>query len=147
MNRQLKPVLQLLFNEIYGTGIYPAQWSSGIIVPIYMKGNSEDPSNYRGITLTSVMSKLFTHYAESINQCLVRRIRYTITGSICPQKGYNTTEATFVFNTTLSFYIETFRHSCCGFIDFSKEFDEIDRETLYGKLKQCNISSNFFKLD
>ena len=34
-NKQLKPVLQLLFNEIYNTGIYPAQWSSGIIVPIY----------------------------------------------------------------------------------------------------------------
>ena len=34
-NKQLKPVLQLLFNEIYNAGIYPAQWSSGITVPIY----------------------------------------------------------------------------------------------------------------
>ena len=66
MNRQLKPVLQLLFNEIYGTGIYPAQWSSGIIVPTYMKGNRENPSNYRGFTLTSVMSKLFTHMLNQI---------------------------------------------------------------------------------
>ena len=32
-----------------------------IIVPIYKKGSREDPSNYRGITLTSAMSKLFTH--------------------------------------------------------------------------------------
>ena len=36
-------------------------WCSGIIVPIYKKGNREDASNYRGITLTSAMSKLFTH--------------------------------------------------------------------------------------
>ena len=62
------------------------------------------------------------------------------------KKGYNTTDAIFVLNTTLSFCIETFKHSCCGFIDFSKAFDTIDRETLYGKLKQCNISSKFLSL-
>ena len=38
-NKQLRPALKLLFNEIYDTGIYPAQWCSGIIVPIYKKGN------------------------------------------------------------------------------------------------------------
>ena len=59
--RQLKPVLKLLFNEIYDTGIYPEQWSSGIIIPIYKKGTREDPSNYRGITLTGAMSTLFTY--------------------------------------------------------------------------------------
>ena len=59
--RQLKPVLKLLFNEIYDTGIYPEQWFSGIIIPIYKKGTREDPLNYRGITLTTAMSKLFTY--------------------------------------------------------------------------------------
>ena len=44
------------------------------------------------------------------------------------------------------FRIETFKHSCCGFIDFSKAVDKIDRETFYGKLKQCNISSKFLNL-
>ena len=62
------------------------------------------------------------------------------------KKSYNTTDAIFVLNTTLSFSIETFKHSCCGFIDFSKSFDKIDRKTLYGKLKQCNISSKFLNL-
>ena len=62
------------------------------------------------------------------------------------KKGYNTTDAIFVLNTTLSFCIETFKHSCCGFIDFSKAFDKTDRETLYGKLKQCNISIKFLNL-
>ena len=36
------------------------------------------------------------------------------------KKGYNTTGAILVLNTTLSFCIETFKHSCCGSIDFSK---------------------------
>ena len=94
------------------------------------------------------MSKLFTHM---LNQ---RISDWSEESGILSQaqfaymynKGYNTTDATFVLNTTLSFRIETFKHSCCGFIDFSKAFDTIDRETLYGKLKQCNISSKFLSL-
>ena len=62
------------------------------------------------------------------------------------KKGYNTPDAIFVLNITLSFCIETFKHSCCGFIDFSKAFDKTDREMLYGKLKQCNISIKFLNL-
>ena len=31
-----------------------------VIVPIYKKGDTNDPANYRGITLTCAMSKLFT---------------------------------------------------------------------------------------
>ena len=141
-NKQLKPVLKLLFNEIYDTGIYPAEWCTGIIAPIYKKGNGEDPSNYRGITLTRAMSKLFTYMLnQRINESgLLSQAQFAC------KKGYNTTDAIFVLNTTLSFCIETFKHSCCGFIDFSKAFDTIDRETLYGKLKQCNISSKFLNL-
>ena len=48
--QQLKSVLKILINEIYDNGIYPEQWSSGIIVPVYKKGTREDPSHYRGIT-------------------------------------------------------------------------------------------------
>ena len=35
-------------------------WSTGVIVPIYKKGDKDNPANYRGITLTCAMSKLFT---------------------------------------------------------------------------------------
>ena len=41
------------------TGIYPENWSKGVIVPIYKKGGKYNPADYRGITLTGVMSKLF----------------------------------------------------------------------------------------
>ena len=32
-----------------------------IIVPIYKKGDANIPDNYRGIALTSVLSKVYTH--------------------------------------------------------------------------------------
>ena len=35
---------------------------------------------------------------------------------------------------------------CCGFIDFSKAFDNVNRETLFKTLKQFQISSKFLNL-
>ena len=75
------------------------------------------------------MSKLFTHMlSQRINDWSEESDILSQT-QFAYKKGYNTTDATFVLNTTLSFCIETFKHSCCGFNDFSKAFDKIDRET------------------
>ena len=132
---QLNPVLQRLINEIYDTGLYTDQWSPGINVPIFEKGNREDPANCTLITFTSAMSILFTYM-------LHQRINDLLEGSgILPQvesgykKGYITTDSTFVLNTTLGFCIESFKHLCFGFIDFLKAFDKSDRVTLNRKLK------------
>lgn len=54
------PILHNLFNCILNTGIFPSTWSSSIIIPVFKKGDSTDPNNYRGISLVSNMCKLFT---------------------------------------------------------------------------------------
>ena len=49
-----------LFNAILESGYSPDKWTEGIIVPIHKKGSREDVNNYRGVTLLSCFSKLFT---------------------------------------------------------------------------------------
>ena len=47
--------------RLYEIGYFPMEWSTGVIVPIYKKGDKMKPENYRGITLTSTLSKMFTY--------------------------------------------------------------------------------------
>ena len=51
----LKFVILTLFNKLYEIGYFPKEWSTGVIVPIYKKGDKKKPENYRGITLTLVV--------------------------------------------------------------------------------------------
>ena len=56
----LKFVIHTLFNKLYEIGYFPKEWSTGVTVPIYKKRDKMKPENYRGITLTSTLSKMFT---------------------------------------------------------------------------------------
>ena len=38
----------------------PTYWSEGLIVSSFKKGDRKDPGNYRGITLQSVIGKLYS---------------------------------------------------------------------------------------
>ena len=54
------PYLVSLFNHIFDVGIFPNGWSEGLLIPLHKKGSLYDSGNYRGITLLSVLGKLFT---------------------------------------------------------------------------------------
>ena len=56
----LVPYVTSLFNFIFSSGIFPEPWTEGLLVPLHKKGNLFLPDNYRGITLLSVLGKLFT---------------------------------------------------------------------------------------
>ena len=53
-------LLEQLFSVIWQEEIVPRQWrEEGLIVNIFKKGDREDPANHRGITLLSVVGKVF----------------------------------------------------------------------------------------
>ena len=55
----LKNCLLKLFNSILTNGSYPSQWKKAYLSPIHKGGTSDNPNNYRGISILSCASKLF----------------------------------------------------------------------------------------
>ena len=56
----LAPILCNVFNRLLELEHYPIQWATGLIMPLHKSGELIDPNNYRGITINSCVSKLFT---------------------------------------------------------------------------------------
>ena len=61
-----------VFNAILISGHFPESWCEGIITPIFKSGNSLDPSNYRGICVSSCMGKLFCSILNTRLACYTK---------------------------------------------------------------------------
>ena len=48
-------LLEQLFLVIWHEQTVPKQWREGLTLNLFKKGDMEDPGNYRGITLLSVL--------------------------------------------------------------------------------------------
>ena len=51
--------LQLIFNLSFKTGSIPSEWKLAHIIPIHKKDDKNDIENYRPISLTCIVSKIF----------------------------------------------------------------------------------------
>ena len=144
-NEHYKHILAELFNQLYVNGYFPSKWSTGVIVPIYKKGDQYNPSNYRGITLTCTLRKLFTYI---LNERLLQFLSFHSLSSECQfayKPGYSTIDAVYVLQSIIALnMVKSDTH--CAFIDFSKAFDKIDRLILYNKMMKCGISSMMLQM-
>ena len=65
----LEKILMLMFNRIFSNAEFPDEWRTGNIINLHKGGSPFDINNYCGITLNSVLSKVFSILMnERLNQ-------------------------------------------------------------------------------
>ena len=147
-----KPVilkaLSKLFNTIFEQGRVPRRWGTGIICPLYKgKGDKNTVDNYRGITLLNVIEKIFTRVlAERIKKWAERE------GKLSPaqagfREGFSTVDNILIVNAVRDKYVRDKKGKVfCGFLDFEKAFDRVDRNKLWLKLKGLGVSRKMLRM-
>ena len=143
----LLPLLTKLFNIILKNGSMPKDWNLSIITSLYKNGAPNDANNYRGLSVTSCLGKLFTgilqqrlnHYLESSN--LISQYQSGF------RKDHRTTDNIFVLRTLVNKYLHKKKKNLYAcFVDFSKAFDTVWRSALLYKINKKGIGGNFLKL-
>ena len=62
---EIAPAITLLFQASLNQWNTPTTWRKALVVQIFRKGSKSDASNYRPISLTSVLCKLCEHILHS----------------------------------------------------------------------------------
>ena len=114
-------------------------WKSGNIAPIFKKGAKDSPSNYRPISLTSVVCKIF----ESIiaDQIVIHLEKHSL--MVNSQHGFRHNRSCLsnlleFFHNMFSIYDDS-RAIDILYLDFQKAFDKVPHDRLMCKVRALGI--------
>lgn len=141
----ISPCLQLLFNKIFTSGEYPESWCKGIVTNIHKKGSFLDPQNYRSITITSAIGKLFNSIMNTRLERYLEENNIISPYQIGFQKNSSTADHLFSLKTIINKYTQKGGgklYTC--FVDFKQAFDRVWHQGLLLKLAKLNINNLFF---
>ena len=143
----LLPILTKLFNLVLKCAIYPEKWAEGYIIPLYKNGNPLLKDNYRGITITSCLGKLFNAVMNVRLSNFSRETGKETMYQIAYNKDSRTSDHIFVLKTLIDKYVRNgkSRLYCC-FVDFQKAFDCLNHKKLFSKLSKYGVNGNFYTL-
>ena len=143
----LLAVYHKLFNTVLNLGTVPKNWCNGLITPIFKSGVRNDPSNYRGICVSSCLGKLFF---SILNQRLLEHVT-SLNILHKSQIGSLPKNRTSDHLLTLRIFIDKYVH-CHGekvyacFVDFRKALYSAWHDRLLHKLLQIGVGVCFYKL-
>ena len=137
---ELAPALKVMFSQSLTHGFIPSSLKRAAITPVFKSGNKTSPSNYRPISLTSTIIKVFE-----------RIIRKQVVAFMNRQGHLNNTQHGFRSGLScLSALLDVFddlMHMLSIdttvdmiYLDFSKAFDKVYHGVLLHKLKDLGIT-------
>ena len=137
-------ILLKIIQNLFSKNVYPTDWISNFLKPIYKKGENVDPDNYRGLAIGSAMAKLHS-------LILLGRLTEFIKNKdliSANQIGFMTctSDHIFLLQTIIEKVVKKNKRKLYAvFIDFKKAYDTVDRGKLFRRLQTLGINGIFLK--
>ena len=134
------PSLTSLFNLYLSKGIFPADWKLARIVPVPKATEMSSPTNYRPISILSILSKIIERH---IHRLLFDYLCYHY--PISAQQwgflpGRSTSSALIYVIDDWLIQLDNRREVCSVFFKIRKAFDSVSHELILSKLARIKVN-------
>lgn len=137
-------LLHKLFNQVWEEKAIPKDWKEALIIPIHKKGSKAKCGNYRGISLLSVPSKVLSRIIyDRLYSAMDKMLKDTQCGF---HSGRSMIDMIFTARQLVEKSIEQQSPLCVAFIDITKAFDSVDRNTLINILETMKCPPNLLEI-
>uniref|UniRef100_A0A674NZS3 Reverse transcriptase domain-containing protein n=1 Tax=Takifugu rubripes TaxID=31033 RepID=A0A674NZS3_TAKRU len=130
--------LTRLCSIAWTSGAVPLDWQTGVVVPLFKRGDRRLCSNYRGLTLLSLPGKVYSGVLD-------RRVRQIVEPRIQEEQcgfgpGRGTVDQLYTLSRVLKGAWEFAQpvHMC--FVDLEKAFDRVPQGVMWGVLREYGVS-------
>jgi hypothetical protein len=129
--------LHRIISVVWQSGTCPIDWKRALITAIFKKGDRNTCDNYRGISVLSVVGKVYTHLLlERVSKCVEHKLAEAQSGFRpnrgCPDQIFSLTRV-----MELSWEFGTPIYMC--FIDLRKAYDSVNREALWNVMRMYDV--------
>ena len=137
-----------IVNRILVLEDIPPCFKNGTITPIYKKGGRDplSPGSYRGITISSVLSKILETPILSRITPMVSSLGLPDILQTAYQKGLSCSDATFATQEALVMHLREGGHPYLCLFDIEKAFDSIEFSVLLSKLFNVGLRGKCWRI-
>ena len=136
--------LTILWQHSFSSGRIPDQFKWQFIAPIFKKDDKTDPANYRPVSLTSHVIKIFER--------VVRKylVQYLEDNNLITERQHGFRKGRSCLTQLLSHIENILQHHLQGsetdiiYLDYAKAFDKVDHSLLIKKLFRYGIQGNLY---
>lgn len=142
LSNELSLPLTALFNKSLTSGKLPSQWKSAEVRPIFKKGNKSEAGNYRPVSLTSIVCKIFEGFIRDAILNHLNDNNLLSDHQFGFSKGRScVTQLLVTINEWMSYLDENIPVDAI-YLDLRKAFDTVPHKRLINKLKGYGIHGN-----
>ena len=138
--------LTLIFQQCLSSSTWPTVWKEARVTPVHKKKDKADPSNYRPISLLSVVSKTLERViAEQLtlhldNHHLISPRQFGF------RKGRSASDLLLLLSKTWHEALDSGRPSLVIALDIAGAFDRVWHRGLLAKLEQLGVTGRLLEL-
>ena len=131
--------LSRLFHLSFTTGQLPSDWKRGVILPIKKKTSAISVADYRPISITSCICRVFERLLRNRIESFLEENELISKSQHGFVKGRSTTTALLTYSNDISQSIDNGLCVDVAYFDFSKAFDSVRHDYLIEKLHKSGI--------
>ena len=146
VNMECVRALWQMCKECFETEDVPEEWARGLVVPIPKAGDSRRIENYRGISLMSLVGKVFVAVLNARMKAWMEKKKVVVEEQAGFREGHAAVEQVYVLAEVVQRQKRRKKPWYLAFLDIKRAYDVVWREGLWERLWQCGMRGRMWRV-